>query len=141
MPFVVDASVTACWLLPDEAHPLATAARKRLLHDPAVVPRIWWFEIRNLLIVNERRGRLDAAKSNRALRILRQLPIEFDQRINEERLLGLARTHRLSIYDAAYLELASRENVPLATLDGALACAARMERLAFVASDINDHFP
>ncbi len=141
MPFVVDASVTACWLLPDEANPLATAARERLLRDPAIVPRIWWFEIRNLLIVNERRGRLDAAKSNRALRILRQLPIEFDQRINEERLLDLARTHRLSIYDAAYLELASRENVPLATLDGALACAARVERLAFVASEKNDRFP
>jgi predicted nucleic acid-binding protein len=141
MPFVVDASVTACWLLPDEAHPVATAARERLLRDPAIVPRIWWFEIRNLLIVNERRGRLDAAKSNRALRILRQLPIEFDQRINEERLLDLARTHRLSIYDAAYLELASREKVPLATLDGALDCAARVERLALVASDTNDRFP
>jgi len=55
MPFVVDASVTACWLLPDESHLIAAAARERLLRDHALVPRIWWFEIRNILIVNERR--------------------------------------------------------------------------------------
>lgn len=128
MPFVVDASVTACWLLPDEAHPIAAAARERLLHDHAVVPPIWWFEMRNLLIVNERRGRLDETRSNRALRILQRLPIELDQRINEDRLLAIARAHRLSVYDAAYLELALRENVPLATLDGALAAAARAEQ-------------
>lgn len=136
MPFVVDASVAACWLLPDETHPLASAARERLLRDHALVPSIWWFEIRNLLIVNERRGRLDENKSNRALRILRRLPIEFDQRINEERLLDIARAHRLSVYDAAYLELASRENVPLATLDRALAGAARADHLALVADEI-----
>jgi len=132
MPFVLDASVTACWLLPDEAHRIATVARERLLHDRAVVPRIWWFEIRNLLIVNERRGRIDASKSNRALRILERLPIECDARINEDRLLEIARTHRLSVYDAAYLELASRENVPLATLDRALADAARAEQVALL---------
>ncbi|MGH6839593.1 MAG: hypothetical protein ACREDT_12505 [Methylocella sp.] len=45
MPFVVDTSVTTCWLLPDEAHPRATAARERLLRGHALVPRIWWFEI------------------------------------------------------------------------------------------------
>src|SRR5664279_2864725 len=66
MPFVVDASVTACWLMPDEAHPLATKTHGRLANDHTVVPRIWWFEIRNLLVVNKRRGRLDAGKSNRA---------------------------------------------------------------------------
>ncbi len=135
MPFVVDASVTACWLLPGESHPLALVARERLLSDSALVPRIWWFEVRNLLVVNERRGRLDVAKSDRALRILQRLPIEFDQRTNEERLLGLARAHRLSIYDAAYLELAARENLPLATLDDALAGAARAERVALMSGE------
>jgi predicted nucleic acid-binding protein len=71
--------------------------------------------------VNERRGRLGAAKSDRVLRILRRLPIEFDQQEKDERLLGPARAHRLSVYDAAYLALAARKNVPLATLDEALA--------------------
>ncbi|MCI0597933.1 MAG: type II toxin-antitoxin system VapC family toxin [Beijerinckiaceae bacterium] len=99
MPFVVDASVTACWLLPDEAHPLTAAARERLLGDHALVPRIWWFEIRILLIVNERRGRLAEAASNRALRILRRLPTELDERMNEDRLFDIARTDRLSVYD------------------------------------------
>ena len=132
MPFVVDASVTACWLLPDEAHPIATATRAKLGHDPAVVPRIWWFEIRNVLVVNERRGRLDAGKSNRTLGILRRLPVKFDHGMDEEALLALARAHRLTVYDAAYLELAQRENAPLATLDAGLASAARAERVALI---------
>jgi predicted nucleic acid-binding protein len=137
MPFVVDASVTACWLLPDETNPLAAAARERLVRDSALVPRIWWFEVRNILIVNERRGRFDAARSDRVLRILRRLPIEFDQRIDEDRLLGIARAHRLSVYDSAYLELAARENLPLATLDGALAGAARVEKVALMSGEIS----
>lgn len=128
MPFVLDASVAACWLMPDEVHPLAARTGERLIDDHAVVPRIWWFEIRNLLVVNERRGRLDIDKSSRALGILRRLPIEFDHGTDEEALLGIARRHRLSVYDAAYLELARRERFPLATLDRALASAARIER-------------
>jgi predicted nucleic acid-binding protein len=132
MPFVVDAAVTACWLMPDEAHPLATRTHGKLANDHALVPRIWWFEIRNLLVVNERRGRLDAGKSNRALAILRRLPIEFDQGIDEEALLGIARRYRLSVYDAAYLELAQRERIALATLDSALAKAARAENVQLI---------
>jgi hypothetical protein len=54
MPFVVDTSVVACWLLPDERHPTAAAAYKRIAADPAIVPALLWFELRNLLIVNER---------------------------------------------------------------------------------------
>ena len=136
MPFVVDASVTACWLLPDELHSIATVTHAKLTSDHALVPQIWWFEIRNLLVANERRGRLDADKSNRALGILRRLPIVFDQSIDEEALLGLARGHRLTVYDAAYLELALRERVPLATLDGALAAAARAERVSLMGEEI-----
>ncbi len=129
MPFVLDASVTACWLMPDETHPLAASTRGRLANDHALVPRIWWFEIRNLLVTNERRGRIDADKSNRALAILRRLPIEFDRGIDEEAVLGIARRYRLSVYDAAYLELARRERIALATLDSALAKAARAENV------------
>lgn len=132
MPFVVDASVTACWLMPDEAHPLATVAYQRLAADHAIAPALWWFEVRNLLVVNERRGRLDAAKSDRALALLRRHPILIDRLPDEPAILALARRHRLTVYDAAYLELALRQAVPLATLDDALTAAARAENVGLM---------
>lgn len=127
MPFVVDASIAACWLMPDERHPVADLAFKRIAHDPAVTPSLWWFELRNMMIVNERRGRLDSAKTARALRLLKGLPVSIDTEVDEDRLMQLARRRRLTIYDAAYLELALRTAYPLATLDAALLVAARAE--------------
>lgn len=104
MPFVVDASVTACWLMPDERHPVAEAARVRMADDVATVPALWWFEVRNLLVVNERRGRIDPAQTNGALTLLAALPLVLDRSPDEATVLGLARRHRLTVYDAAYLE-------------------------------------
>jgi predicted nucleic acid-binding protein len=135
MPFVVDASVAACWLMPDERHPLADAAYARIASDPAITPVLWWFELRNLLLVNERRGRLDSAKTARALRLLRALPITIDSAEDEDTLMELARQHRLTVYDAAYLELALRRGFPLATLDTALASAARAEAVPLVGDE------
>jgi predicted nucleic acid-binding protein len=132
MPFVVDASVAACWLMPDERHPFANAAFARIASDPAIAPVLWRFELRNLLMVNERRGRLDAAKTARALRLLRALPITIDSAEDEDTLMELARQHRLTVYDAAYLELALRRGLPLATLDTALANAAGAEAVPLV---------
>lgn len=129
MPFVVDASVTACWLMPDEVHPLATVAYDAIAVDYAIVPWLWWYEVRNLLVVNERRGRLDADRSDRALSILRRHPIEFDRTPDEVTVLALTRRHRLTVYDAAYLEVAQRFAIPLATLDAALVLAARSEKV------------
>jgi predicted nucleic acid-binding protein len=135
MPFVVDASVAACWLMPDERHPLADAAYARIASDPAITPVLWRFELRNLLLVNERRGRLDSAKTARALRLLRELPITIDSAEDEDTLMELARQHRLTVYDAAYLELALRRGFPLATLDTALASAARAEAVPLVGDE------
>jgi predicted nucleic acid-binding protein len=132
MPFVVDASVAVCWLMPDEGHSVADAAYKRIAFDPAVAPSLWWYELRNIMIVNERRGRLDSAKTARALRLLRGLPVAVDTEVQEEALLQLARRHRLSVYDAAYLELALRTGHPLATLDAALSIAARSEAVPLI---------
>jgi hypothetical protein len=70
MPFVVDASVAVCWFMLDERHPVAEAAYQRMAHDPAVAPALWWYELRNVLIVNERRGRLDRAQTGHVLRLL-----------------------------------------------------------------------
>lgn len=124
MPFVVDASVSASWLLPDEAGSVASAAYQRLLYDGALVPSIWWFEMRNIFISNERRGRITLEQTTQALQLLARLPIRMDPLPVDDELLSLARLHRLTVYDAAYLALAVRENCPLATLDQALVRAA-----------------
>jgi predicted nucleic acid-binding protein len=127
MDLVVDASVTACWFMPHEAHPSAEAAFERAREAVMVAPRVWWFEIRNLLIVNERRGRLASRDTSRILTAVVELPVQFDDAVEDDALITLARRHRLSAYDAAYLEVAMRRTLDLATLDGRLAEAARAE--------------
>ena len=115
MAFVVDASVTGAWCFPDESDSGAEALLDRLGEEPGLVPGLWWYEIRNILIVNERRGRIDAAGSAAFLADLGHLPIEIDQAPESSALLALARRHRLSAYDAAYLELAARTGTPIDT--------------------------
>ncbi|HEX5325602.1 MAG TPA: type II toxin-antitoxin system VapC family toxin [Acetobacteraceae bacterium] len=129
MPFVVDAAVTACWAFDDEDHPVAALALDRLRTDEAVVPGLWWFEVRNTLLVNERRGRLTESDTSVFLRGLAALGIHIDRAPDEGLILSLARRHRLTVYDASYLELACRDAICLATLDGDLAAAARVERI------------
>jgi predicted nucleic acid-binding protein len=132
MPFVVDASVAVSWFMPDERHPIADAAFRKNTDDAAVTPVLWWYELRNVLIVNERRGRLDNAKTVRVLRLLQGLPVAIDADVEEEALMRLARWHRLTVYNAAYLELALRKGYPLATLDAALSIAARAEGVPLI---------
>jgi len=108
MSFVIDASVAACWLIPDEHHPIADAAQKRIIYEPAVTPVLRWYELRNIMLVNERRGRLDRARADRALELLRALPVVVETDVEEDALMQLARRHRLTAYDAAYLELKFR---------------------------------
>jgi predicted nucleic acid-binding protein len=127
MPFVLDASIAACWAFDDEDHPGAALALERLRGDEACVPTLWWFEVRNVLVVNERRGRLAEADTAAFLRWIARLGVTVDHSPVEDRVLALARQHRLSVYDASYLELAQREALPLATLDAELARAARAE--------------
>jgi predicted nucleic acid-binding protein len=132
MPFVLDASITACWTFRDEDHPHADLAFARLRTDEALVPALWWFEVRNILVVNERRKRLTEAETAVFLRDLARLPITLDRTPEESEVLRLARTHQLSVYDAAYLELAQRNRVELATLDARLARAARAEAVRLI---------
>ena len=127
MPFVLDASIPACWALQDEEDPRADSAFDRIRRDEAVVPSLWWFEIRNILVVNERRKRITESDSGILLRDLAGLRVRVDREPQESIVLRLARTHGLSVYDASYLELALREAIPLATLDGRLITAARAE--------------
>ena len=127
MPFVLDASIPAAWALQDEEDPRADAAFVRMKKEEAVVPSLWWFEIRNILVVNERRKRITESDTGVFLRDLTGLRVRVDQEPEESVVLRLARTHGLSVYDASYLELALREAIPLATLDAQLIAAARAE--------------
>ena len=135
--FVLDAFVLASWCFPDESRPIAEAAFRRIADETAVAPALLWFELRNVLLMGERRNRLSEAQSARFLKYVSELPIEVDRDPNDGVMLSLARTHRLSIYDAAYLELAQRKSLPLATLDGALIKAARAEKVSLVSGDGN----
>ena len=97
---------------------------QRAIDGGAVVPGIWWYELRNALIVNERRGRLDSTDTRSTLADLRDLRITIDRDHDDAALLELSRQHDLSIYDAAYLEVAVRRVLALASLDRRLCEAA-----------------
>jgi predicted nucleic acid-binding protein len=132
VPFVLDASVIACWAFEDENHVDADQALALLRTDEAVVPSLLWFEVRNILVMNERRKRLTETDTVEFLRGLSSLRILVDHTPDEEEVLRLARTHRLTVYDSAYLELAKRKACPLATLDADLAKAAGTEGVRLI---------
>ena len=125
MVFVLDASVTIAWVMSDEHHPMADLAFQRIRTDSAIVPAIWWYEVRNTLLVSERRHRISASDSARFLSDLSGFGIEVRPPENGQRTIELARIHNLSIYDAAYLALAAEQALPIATLDEALRRAAQ----------------
>lgn len=103
MPFVIDASVTVAWLMPDETTDVARMAFDRLLDEMALAPTLWWYEVRNVLLMNERRGSITSQDLVELLAALAQLPIVLDQALDETALLALASTFRLTVYDAAYI--------------------------------------
>lgn len=125
MSVILDASIVGCWCFPDETSSVADAAMREVATDEAVVPAVWWFEVRNLLLTGERVGRMDPIGTAGFLADLEALSIRIDRASESDLILALARTHRLTVYDAAYLELAGRIAAPLATLDHKLAEAAR----------------
>jgi predicted nucleic acid-binding protein len=134
LPFVLDASVAACWCFHDEDDPRADAAYDLLYQGHALVPYMWWFEVRNVVLLGERRRRISEDHATSFLDQLGQCSIEFAALSDHAPVLALARRHRLSFYDAVYLELAQRGGLALATLDDQLAAAARTEGVAVVAA-------
>lgn len=125
--FILDCSMSASWCLKDESNDEANKILDRLGEDEALVPSIWPVEMANVLVVAERKGRISAADAARAVEIVLSLPIHAEKGNLEN--LGpirlMAREHKLSAYDACYLELAQRTGLPIATLDHALQAAAR----------------
>jgi predicted nucleic acid-binding protein len=126
--FVLDSSVTMTWFFEDEATPATDALLDQLAADAhAVVAAHWALEVSNTLLMGERRKRCTVAESTHFLQILNGLQIETDQETVDRAggtTLALARTHGLTLYDSAYLELAMRSRLPLATLDHRLRAAA-----------------
>lgn len=130
MSFVLDASVALLWLVP-ETNPAgvdyASAALKALKESQALVPSLLTLEVANVVAKVELKGLVAEADSQRFIALLRRLNIVTDQATAAHALgdtLNLARRYKLSAYDAAYLELALRTGLPLATLDASLAKAS-----------------
>ncbi len=132
LPFVLDASVTASWYFQDEYDPRADIALGLLAEHRAIVPLHWWFEVGNIVSSEERRSRAGEQYTAGFLDRLDRYPIDVAPLPVRTAVLALARHHRLTFYDAAYLELAKREKVRLASLDNALNAAAHTEGVPLV---------
>lgn len=131
----MDNSVTMAWCFEDESTPYTEAVLDRVRETGAVAPAIWPLEVANAVLVGERRQRLTLARTTRFVQFVRSLPITVDT-MDLASVLGpvltLGREHGLSSYDAAYLELAMREGLPLATQDARLSAAAERVGVSLV---------
>lgn len=126
---VLDASLTLAWALPDESTPYAEAMLEYVAATGAMAPDLWPHEVANGLLMAQRRGRITTAQRTAFVTALLRLPIEISAspvRTVLDAQATLAEHHRLTAYDAAYLHLALREGVPLATQDKALKAAAKV---------------
>ncbi len=126
--FVLDCSVTMAWAFPDEATEATAGLRDQLENERAVVPSLWAIEVGSVLLAATKRKRIGVESWRELCGYLEALPIEIDP-FSVSRVWGaalrLAHAYDLSAYDAVYLELALRRQLPLATLDQALGTAAR----------------
>ncbi len=118
--FVLDCSIAVSWCFEDEASEVCDALLERVRDEGALVPSLWHLELGNVMIQAERRGRILPADVAIRLGLISELPIVTDDQTPIRALheiLTLARTEGLTTYDAAYLELAIRRGLPLATND------------------------
>lgn len=128
MQCVLDSSVALAWALPDESSPAADRLLASLPKGSVFwVPALWWYEVTNALVAARRRRRLAEADRARIVEIFGMLPVRTDGLLDAHlvwRLFALADAHAISAYDAAYLELAQRRGLGLATLDRRLITAS-----------------
>ncbi|MBT3186030.1 type II toxin-antitoxin system VapC family toxin [Candidatus Thioglobus sp.] len=118
--FVLDCSVALAWCLEDESNEYADNLLDLLIDQQAIVPSLWHLEVMNVLLMAQRRGRVEQGKIPLILQTLSNLPISTDKReidINDENFINFANQYQLTSYDATYLYLAKREKIPVATLD------------------------
>lgn len=133
MAFVLDCSVTLAWLLPDEREAATDALIDELQRTTAVAPAIWPYEVANAMLIAQRRARIGEKDKIRVRRVLSALPIEVEA-VSSEHILSavseLGRRLEITSYDAAYVELATRRRLPLATLDSRLRKACKTSNVA-----------
>jgi len=128
MGFVLDASIALAWCFADEATPKTLSLLNRLENEYAIVPEHWSLEVGNILVSAERRKRISFAKIKEFLTLLENLDIKTDFETTPRgfrEIISLAYSEKLTTYDAAYLELAMRHGIPLATKDEELRIAAK----------------
>lgn len=117
---ILDCSIAMAWCFADERTRAADRIQDRLVAEAALVPAHWFLEVANVLAMAEKRHRISPADSTSFVRLLSALDIQQDDRAGAlvfDHILPLCRAHGLTSYDAAYLELALRRDLPLATLD------------------------
>ncbi|HEY9783921.1 MAG TPA: type II toxin-antitoxin system VapC family toxin [Candidatus Obscuribacterales bacterium] len=137
MAFVLDNSISASWILEDEFDEFSSSVLDRLFIEPAIVPGIWVLEITNTLLVGFRRKRIALSKQLAVIDLLKNLPITVEHGHDQsdiDRIFQLGETYNLSAYDAAYLDLAIRLALPLATKDSDLVRAAELASVALLHS-------
>jgi predicted nucleic acid-binding protein len=133
--FVIDASSVLAWCFEDEGGAEADAQIEKVAAEGAAVPGLWSLEVANGLVTGERRGRIKPAESAAFVAMIEELPIVADRATAARALhetMSLAREHRLTAYDAAYLELAMRLGLPLVTGDRSLRAAAERVGVALL---------
>jgi predicted nucleic acid-binding protein len=132
---VLDSSVALAWVYREERNDAIAAVFEQVTETGAWVPSLWRLEVANVLEMGVRRGRIDAAFRDATLADFELLPIQSDSETERHAwrsTLRLAERHRLTVYDAAYLELALRRGLPLASLDRELRAAAGAENVALL---------
>jgi predicted nucleic acid-binding protein len=128
---VIDCSFAVGWLLKEtDRHGVPLVHRTP--NDQGVAPSLWLYEIRNVLLMAERHGRITPPDFNSLLNQLTGLPVDIDLGADYDAAVLFARRHKLTFYDAVYLEIAIRRSLPLATLDRELGNAARTEGVQLV---------
>lgn len=134
--FVADASVAVAWCTPAQASSATDRLLDHILDGSTVfVPPLWLYEVANALLILWRRKKLTASDYSEAKMLLDRLRISIDQdgpRLANSRVSDLAMEHDLTVYDAAYLELAIRKQLPLASGDRSLRRAANQSGIALL---------
>jgi predicted nucleic acid-binding protein len=129
LPLAIDASIVAAWAIQDESDDVTDQLLVRTAEEGAVSPTLLWYEVRNMLLLAERRKRITPRESDEFIVRIQKLSIEMDEPVDSRQVMRMARRHMLTGYDATYLLTALHRHLPLATLDKKLVAAAKAEGL------------
>lgn len=132
--FVLDASIALSWCFPDETNEYAKGVFERLSVEQATVPAIWPFEVTNGLVVGIRRGRIGEMQARDAADLMLALGVQVDGFAHRafRAVRDLAIAHGLSVYDASYIELAHRRELPMASADQKLRTVAQALAISLI---------